>query len=279
MMPTKRRWRTYPKRIMEELNWFSGAAGVGGATAGLAGWSSLGATAAFSLMAIGAVISVGTLGIALFRAIPARMTTITEVVGTAISLTDLSNVSPVPSTLSIIGPSQAGKTTLKQRLNLIPGPTSRTQAITAYITSLQTTPPAYVAILDGGGEKLAQQFKLADACKFLCIVIDHNISDTDSVVDNNRLTEIKSFLKQVRDYLDEQGAATKEWVHFLINKHDLWKNAADTEKRAFETFYKEEIDKWRQGRRAKNVSFHIHSNESGNNIAEFMTLLTSTASK
>ena len=149
----------------------------------------------------------------------------------------------------------------------------RTQRITAYVTSLQMSPPVYLAVLDGGGERFPQQFKIAELCEYLCIVLDHNKSDSDSTVDEARLSEHQQFLNQVRHHLEESNTQKKEWVHFLLNKHDLWQRASDTHKEQFQTFCSAELDRWKQGRFSAGVNSSPHSNSAPDDVAKFVTLL------
>lgn len=272
-MPPRRRWSQWPQRITEELNGVSGVAGVGGAIMSIASWTLLGGNTALVTTVIGTLITAGASGYAVYRAVPPLMRRPQDLVGNTIALGELKDVSPAVQTLAIIGPTQAGKTTLKHRLSFDLVPSIRTQQASAYVTSLQTTPPAYLAILDGGGEKFPQQFKLAEVCEYLCIVIDHNMSDTDSTVDERRLNDHDAFLKQIRHHLDESGAPMKQWIHFLVNKRDLWKSATPEQKQRFDLFCKEEVEKWKLGRFAKTVELDEHSNDIPNDIARFMTLL------
>ncbi|MEO6824911.1 MAG: hypothetical protein ABI167_09375 [Nitrosospira sp.] len=276
-MALKRRWAQWPSRIAEELNGVSGVAGVGGGIMGIGSWTLLGGNMALMLAATGTVITIGAFGYAIFKAVPPLMKRPEDLVGRNVSLDELKDIFPRITSLAIIGPTQAGKTTLKHRLSFDVAPPTRTQQASAYVTSLQTTPPRYIAILDGGGERYPQQFKLAEICEYLCIVIDHNISDTDAAVDESRLHDHEAFLKQIRHHLDESNAPTKQWIHFLANKHDLWKCAAPQQRMNFDRFCKNEIEKWKQGRFAKTVDIYEHSNDTPNDIARFMALLKNPA--
>jgi len=276
-MALKRRWAQWPSRIAEELNGVSGVAGVGGGIMGIGSWTLLGGNMALMLAATGTVITIGAFGYAIYKAVPPLMKRPEDLVGRNVSLDELKDIFPQITSLAIIGPTQAGKTTLKHRLSFDVAPPTRTQQASAYVTSLQTTPPRYIAILDGGGERYPQQFKLAEICEYLCIVIDHNISDTDPAVDQSRLHDHEAFLKQIRHHLDESNAPTKQWIHFLANKHDLWKCAAPEQRLSFDSFCKNEIEKWKQGRFAKTVDLYEHSNDTPNDIARFMALLKNPA--
>lgn len=276
-MLTKRRWSQWPKRSVEELNGVSGVAGVGGAAIGIASLSLLAGTAAFALTGVGAVITLGAIGYAVARALPPPMKLPEDLVGRKVAIKELDNVFPPVRRLSIVGLTQAGKTTLRNRLAFIPDPPSRTQQTSAYVTSLQTAPEAYLAILDGGGDRFPQQFSIAGQCDCLCIVIDHNRSDSETRVDADRLKEHESFLKQIRHYLDESGAPSKAWIQFLFNKRDLWALADPAQIAEFSRFCNDEVERWRQGRRATVVDARTHSNDIPADVAQFMALLRNTA--
>jgi hypothetical protein len=132
-------------------------------------------------------------------------------------------------------------------------------------------------VLDGGGEKFPQQFNLAEICDCMCIVIDHNKSDSDSTISAERLEQHRFFLEQIVNQLNHANVKPKLWVHFLINKHDLWQSATAQQLAHFVTFYQERIKEWQNANRAETVDGRPHSNEDANDIAEFMNLLKQTA--
>lgn len=212
-MGFKRRWSQWPKRVSDELNSVAGIAGIGGVAVSAGSLTLFTGTIATAFTGLGAIAVVGVVGYAAYKAVPPPMRKPEELVGQVIGLRDLSNVHPPIKTLSVVGASQAGKTTLKNRLALNFTPVvTRTQKLSAYVVSLQTVPPSFVAILDGDGDRYAQQFKLAEACDFLCVVVDHNKSDSASAIDAARLNEHQEFLKQMKHHLDESQAARKSWV-------------------------------------------------------------------
>lgn len=274
-MAKKRHWGRWPKQAKEELNGISGLAGVGGTVIGIGGLTLLAGPAALVCAVLGGTITVGAVGYALVKAVPPRLKSPEDLVGQTVPLKELESVLPI-RTLSIIGPTQAGKTTLRNRLAFKSGPVSRTQEMTAYITSLQTAPPTYLAVLDGGGEKFPQQFNLVEVCDCLCIVIDHNRSDSDSTISQKRVEEHQFFLEQIVNQLNHANVKPKLWVQFLINKHDLWKSATAQQLASFDSFYQDQVKEWRKANRGQTVDSRPHSNEDADDIAEFMNLLKQT---
>ncbi len=276
-MPSKRRWGEWPKRVSQELNGVAGVAGLSGVAVSAGGLTFLAGATATALTGVGAVALLGAVGYAAYKAIPRPMQRPEDMVGKIIGIDELDNVDPPIKTVSFIGASQAGKTTLKNRLAFDFSPIDRTQSLSAYVVSLQTVPPSYVAILDGDGDKHAQQFKLAEKCDFLCIVGDHNKSDVTTAINSSRLAEHQAFLKQVRHHLDLSRAGQKLWVQILINKHDLWSSESQDKQTTLRQFYAAEAETMRQGKYASNVDCRIHSNDDANDVARFMEQLKRSA--
>ena len=110
-------------------------------------------------------------------------------------------------------------------------------------------------------------------CDFLCIVIDHNESNFDKMVDKDRLDSHKEFLKQIREHLIESKSPQKRWIHLLWNKYDLWQSISDVQRLQFETFRKDEVAKWSQGNFTVNFSSSPHSNNVSADITSFMESL------
>ncbi|EGW22673.1 GTPase domain-containing protein [Methylobacter tundripaludum] len=270
-MAGKRRWKLWPSRIASKLNGISGVAGVGGTAMGIAGWTALAGTAiATSLMAGGAILAGGAMVHAVYKAIPPRLKRPEDFVGETIDISELENIDPPVLTLAIVGPTRAGKTTLKNRLSIKRKAVGRTQSATASIVSIPMTPPKYVAILDGGGEQFVQQFRISEAANCLCLVLDHNASDIETAIDQERLDDHANFLAQVRYHLIETKCARKKWIEILINKRDLWEKTTPQEKTYFEAFCNKEVEKWKSGNFADSVTTTSHSNEIGDDIAQLM---------
>ena len=278
-MAGKRRWSLWPKRIGSELNGVSGIAGVGGTAMGIAGISILAGPAAIALTTAGAAIAVGAAGYAVWKAVPPVMRKPEDVSGAELTLDELKSIHPPLLKLAVMGPSRAGKTTLKDRLmiRVSSGEKDRTQFVKAHIVSVPTSPPFFLALLDGRGENYSQQFKIAEPADCLCIVIDHNETDRDPTLIPNRWEKTTEFLKQVRDHLIEEGCAKKTWIRILINKRDLWEQNSVDDQQAFVDFCEQEAAKWRDGNFAEAVTLAPHSNEKPNDTAEFMTLLKETS--
>ncbi len=278
-MVAKRRWSTWKKRIFNELNGVSGLVGVGGTAMTIAGLASPSSTTSTSISILGAALALGGIGYAVWEAVPPVMSSVENLVGKTIAINDIKDVYPQILTLAIVGPSRAGKTTLKNRLSFQERPQQRTQSATAYIVTVPTTPLSYLAVLDGGGERYSQQFKIAEPSDYLCIVLDHNISDIDPTLSDERLSEIRDFLNQVREHLVEVKAPRKRHIEFLINKRDLWQLANTEQQNRFKQFCDEQIQKWRDGNIADSVQVYHHSNDNGDDMTRLMRVLQNLLQK
>ncbi len=272
-MAGKRTWFKWPGRIAQELNGVSGIAAIGGTAIGAGGLTFLAGTAAVLMTGGGALVLAGAVGYAVVKGLPARATHAQDLAGQQLRLVQLENIDPPIRTLAVIGPELAGKTTLKNRLAFIGSKPTRTQQITAYITPLPATPVKYIAILDGGGEVFSQQFRIAELCDCLCIVLDHNPSDSDHTIIPTRLSQHKAFLEQVRHHLDNTNASQKLKIKLLINKHDLWKLDTADRQAQLRDLCEGELKIWRDSKRGGEIDFSPHSNNIPLDVANFVEFL------
>lgn len=166
-----------------------------------------------------------------------------------------------------------GKTTLKKCLFLQHPPNERTQRVTAYIQHFPRGNNQYVAILDGSGEQSYQQFDISVSADCLMIILDHNASDSDKTVDQNRLDEQRNFLNQLRNKLEESNSLPKKGIKILMNKQDLWEKATSEEQKLLKDFCTEERKKWLStdvDYAKPPISVDDHSNNKIDNIIEFV---------
>lgn len=269
-----RNWKSWRKRTADELNGIAGVTGIGGTLMGAAGLTVFAGTAAASaLSGGGALIAVGTVLYAAWKAIPPILMQPEQLVRQSIQLTELDQVYPPLRKLALLGPTAVGKTTLKQALSLESIGRTQTQTITAQIISVPLTPPKYLAVLDGAGEWNTQQFRIAEAADYLCLILDHNLSHTDSALSRTRLTEIDHLFGQLRNHLIQAGLPRKRWIEILINKRDLWQTASQQDQNEFRAFYEDQLQKWKNSNFADSVTMHHHSNERIEDISRFMSLL------
>ncbi|WP_329755297.1 GTPase domain-containing protein [Stenotrophomonas maltophilia] len=198
--------------------------------------------------------------------------------GSVVNLSDLDNVNPKPVTVAIVGLSMVGKTTLRDRVIHAPSQSLRTQAISAQIVRLPYPEDVVVALLDGGGEKLGQQFDLAESCDHLCVLVDHNASSDLIDIDGERLKQHSAFMSQLRMRIDDR-CGTKKSIRLIINKRDLWSQANDEGQARLMEFRDQEIGKWREGRRGESVESLMHSNEANADVSGFVLHLKNSATE
>ncbi|MBC3911398.1 50S ribosome-binding GTPase [Undibacterium sp. NL8W] len=259
--------------MIEEFNTVSGVVTAASALFAVGTWSLMSGTYATFLASGGAVIAVVAVISAGYRSFPAPLRQIEDIVGKMVDLRDLSNIHPTPSILAIVGVSMSGKTTLRNCLAHVISDQARTQTVTAQILALQTAPPTFIALLDGGGERYAQQFDLVAKCDHLCIVIDHNTSSDEAGVLQERLDQHAEFLKQVRHFFDQKELPSKKSIQLLVNKKDLWKLAEKSDIKILDQFCERELGYWKQGLKSNNITMQHHSNEEPADIARFTKYL------
>lgn len=282
-MQKKRNWKSWGKRTKDELNGYSGVAGAGGSIMGIGGVlaSILGGVSSTVLIVsgVGILLAVSAGGYALYKAIPPFYKSPEDCIGRRLTISELDEIYPRLWKIAIIGMSYAGKTTLLNRLKFdIPVKKSRTQEIHAHIVAIPTNPVGYLAILDGtgAGEGDAQQHIISELADCLCIILDHNRSDVNSTLSDDRFRETREFFVRTRTFLSEKRATRKLWIDILGNKRDLWQKEIEEIQNDFKDFCSIEVRSWRESNLAQTVSYHEHSNEVPDDIARFMQQLKNT---
>jgi len=266
----KRQWKQWPsltKKALNDTGSFTGLAGIG---LGIAGVS----LATPILLIIGGCTIGGTLLYAGYRGIPPKMLSASNIDG-QISLSELETISPPILKIAIVGYTQAGKTTFLQNALQRPPHTNRTSYTSATILSLQTTPITYVALLDGDGEQLHQQFEIAKFADFLLVIVDHNLSDTKVAKSKKREEEHDNFLQQLLFKLQSNDKINK--VHLILNKRDLWqKSKSSTD---LEAWFNSHVDQWQSANIAIEVTSDIHSNNESSDISKVISHIIESSKK
>lgn len=277
-MMAKRRWTEFPGRFKEQLDSTATVAGLGGIGLGAAGWGVLAPPLTSFAVGIGGAITVLTLSYSVLKAVPPKLIDAHGLLGTTLPLSDLDRLSVKIPSISIIGPSRAGKTTLRNRLSFIRKPTERTNSLSAQIVSLPVAPTQHVALLDGDGHVYQHQFELAETCDHLCIVLDHNSSDTAKEPDGFRVEKHSDFLEQVANSIREYRSSKLKSILFLWNKHDLWGLATEDSLVEFDEFRKKTVAEWKKANYASEIYDMVHSNEVPDDVAQVVEhLIRATA--
>ncbi len=271
-MAAKRRWSEWPGKFVSELNGTSGLAGFGGAL--LTGLSFGGLTAASGALAVitggvGIVIMGGAVLVAGAKSLPPKLIHPSDVVGQDQTIEDLVKIDPKPFAVGIVGPSQAGKSTLARRILQQPQPAKvpRTQGVHCHVAALQTAPLTYVAMVDGPGNQYAMQFSVVEHSQIAFVLLDHNSGDGAAHIDTNRVKDHQHFQEQLRHYLVAKGQKLR-WVHIILNKQDLWHQV---DHQNLLRFLEDETKQWRNSNLSMRVTSSVHSNESPADIASLLS--------
>lgn len=271
----KRRWSQWLTNVPEKLNSVSGVAGVGGTAMAVAGGTLLTGAVATALTFGGVGLAAGAFGYAVWSAIPRAMRDANVLVGQTLDIAELADVYPPLDRLAIVGSTRSGKSTLKSRLQFETPSHQRTTSVTATIVSIPTNPVSYLAVLDGGGEKFPQQFKIAEHANLMCLILDHNISDSESQISYERQSDTTKFMTQIREHLIETGCEKKDWIGILANKRDLWERLGPANQTSFVDFVADETQKWQGGNYSHSVTMNRHSNENVNDIGRLINEIKS----
>ena len=265
----RRRWRTWPQRFGKALMDTGGVVGLIGV-----GISAVGATiAAPVVITIGGVTIGGALLYAGYRGIPHRMLSASEIVGTSPTLIELEDINPPIFKLGIVGYTQSGKTTfLRQALHQEPG-TTRTSKVYATILALQSSPVTYVALLDGDGEQLPQQFEVAEKADLLLVFLDHNQGDDNIAKSKERLEEHDRFMRQLEFYMSRRKPLTH--LHLVLNKRDLWERSKGADE--LRDWLAAHVSHLKGANICSDITSDVHSNLIASDISKMVRQITERA--
>lgn len=263
----RRRWGQFPRRLRDELNATNGIVGAIGFLFFLVPLLIHQGMATNFLAILGGTIGLAALATPVWNAIPPPLVRPDSLQGRRVALSRLNEISPEPIRLAIVGLSQAGKSTLIDRLHHRKPALERTQDQHAYVIPISLSDKIFVALLDGPGGLFADQFEVASKAEFLCIMLDH-ASDTESqVADEGRLEASKQFCEQLRAFILTQNRRLRR-VHLLLNKQDVWRAGGDKDK--LNRFLEHERYLWERSNLAKRSTARRHSNFAPDNVAELM---------
>lgn len=142
--------------------------------------------------------------------------------GTIIPIDKLKKQSPQMKRIAISGLGDVGKTTLIKNFSNALRSKERTYGKGCYVVNLSNNSYNYAAILDGTGQKIDIQNSLILEADIVIFIVDHNISNSEVTIDNERLFEHNTFVEQAIDkMIDEEHFPP--YIYILLNKKDLWK--------------------------------------------------------
>jgi hypothetical protein len=252
-----KRWlqRFWP-RLVKQLNVTAGIAGLAALVLTIAGLIVPG-VARITLIATGIAIAAVTLIVGIVRAFPPALRDPAAVLGQELEVADLGNLDPPVPAVGLIGDRGVGKTTLKGRLLQLPQETPITERVTARVGVVINNPPTYIAILDGRGISLYDQFKVAESSDIVVVLFDHN--DIDKIHPNeDRMKQHVNFGVQLRDDLKANPKPGRR-IHILLNKRDRWELASGEQQKELRDFFDTEVSRWRDA--FDEVTCAYHSND------------------
>jgi hypothetical protein len=209
------------------------------------GGLAIGVVASWIAVPVGLTFLGGSALWAGFKSWPPKYNEPSDLLGKDLTLDELKEVDPPVFKLGLVGPSESGKTTLLSRIGhqKSPRPEDRTQRVYARIFAVNKNPLGFLAVLDGSGLALHQQFKLIEHADFLCIVLDHHQADDVPIFEESRLKKHDDFLDQVQTYMLENKNEVK-YINILLNKKDLWQNRP--ENAPLLTWFDHKPDAWKK---------------------------------
>jgi hypothetical protein len=202
-----------------------------------------------------------------FRSWPRKYKGPSDLLGEPLTLDDLNEVDPPVFKLGLVGPSRSGKTTLLRRIGQQPSPAQdeRTQQIYARVFAVNQNPLGFLAVLDGSGFALHQQFTLIEHTDFLCIVLDHNKGDDGRTLEEHRLNGHVEFLDQLKTYMLENKHNIL-YINFLLNKRDLWQGQPEAKRLL--AWFSQQADGWRTTFRNIEVTHFQFSNSMADDVVK-----------
>ena len=219
----RRLWRQWPGRLYSEFNTVGGIIGALGimlAFVPLLADKPLEHNFWLSVLIGGGGLALALSMVAVVNSWPLAVKPVQEVLGVSISLDILETVDPPPLRVGIVGPSYSGKSTLMRGLAALPQTNERTVGVTATVVMIPTCTHRAIALIDGGGQFYADQFRVAEKAEILIVVLDHNQSETEVRLSQTRLKEHQDFGKQLREHL--RRGQRKKFLYILANKSDIW---------------------------------------------------------
>ena len=262
--------RRFWPRLLQQLNIGAGAAGLGALLLTLAGLIVAG-PAKLGLIAAGVGIAFITVVVAIVRAWPPRIKRPVDVEGTEMEVADLDRLDPPVPAIGIVGASKVGKTTLKSRLLLqeMQGPEIRTRRLTARVGTIIHEPTTYLAIIDGSGVYLDQQFEVTDRADILIVMFDHNDIETSDKPNETRWERHIYFGEQLRGYLINHSDKRRR-IHILLNKKDEWSRETPEEQQKLRGWFNQEVARWTTAYGDEVVTSAEHSNDSAPDMSRLI---------
>jgi len=189
--------------------------------------------------------------------------------GDKISLDFLKSKLSFLKRISILGIGNVGKTTLVENICRNENQNTLTQGSGAFVTNFSGKSSKYAAMLDASGQSMALQNDIALEANILIILLDHNSSDKDRKINQARMDRHDDFLSLLKDRLETRGHSPL-WIHFLLNKDDLWANLKKTEKQRLTVWFEKHVTSFKSSFPRTEVSHSNHSNSKTGNLTKII---------
>lgn len=208
---------------------------------------------------------------AAWRSWPEALTDTADLVAsrTPVPLKELRNLDRPVTRLGVVGMAQSGKTTFLERLLGSPMDTATTNEIGVRVAMLG--PENYCALIDGDGDLFSQQFDVSRHVDFLLVFLDHNEGAERPEISSGRKQGHENFLEQLRVHLTHDRNRLPKWIHFALNKRDLWE--AQDGANVLHKWFCNLVQDWRSFGMAKQISSSTHSNRSAKDVAKLSSII------
>lgn len=180
--------------------------------------------------------------------------------GDKISLTKLKTSFPNVEKISVVGRSSVGKTTLIENICRKENENKLTRGKGAYIRNFSNRIDKFAAMLDGSGQSQSEQNDIAVESEIIIVLLDHNSSRESSRIDRQRIQSQRDFLLLLKDRFKTSNH-TPKWIHFLLNKQDLWSKLPPARKTNLQNDFQSFITDYRESFKNAKITFDYHSNE------------------
>ena len=169
--------------------------------------------------------------------------------------------------VGVIGEKQSGKSTFLQYALQRPYDPMKTTSIEIRIVPIPNAiPQTFCALVDGDGSQFSQQFEVCDHVDLLFLFLDHNPSEAQIEIADQRLRAHENFLSQLRSHLNRDDGESPRHIHFVLNKRDLWNNNP-TSKNTLTPWFCNIVEEWRDYGMAYQITSSYHSNWNAKDVS------------
>mgnify|MGYP003656610093 CR=1 FL=1 len=186
---------------------------------------------------------------------------------------ELLDLHPEPDNrFGLLGNSNTGKSTFRLRLALKDGAPQSNRSVAQIFSVRRNDRNFFIALVDSVGERLPNQFQVAQTERNLLMFIDHAAGQDKRALSKRRLVDHKNLFDQILIALND-GPTEPTSLTVVQNKHDLWGSNASSV-RALDDLSDEIGVKFKN--RYPNAKFHVikkYSNYKANSLAEFTEYL------